>query len=343
MRLEDIDYDLPAELIAQEPIEPRDAARLLVDTTTSVPLDKHVRDLPEFLRDGDVLVVNDTRVVPARLHLHRGTGGAVEVLLLESLDDERRSWEALVRPARKLRVGEILLDGDERGVLEVGERGDKGDTILVTFVVDDPTTYLDKVGEMPLPPYITHHLRDPERYQTVFSRDARSAAAPTAGLHFTPELLTRIERMGVPIVTLELVVGLDTFQPVSTPDPLDHVIHTERYRVPPATMDAVRDARRVVAVGTTATRALETAAATGRLSGRSDLFITPGHDFRVVDLMMTNFHMPRTTLLLMVEAFVGARWRDLYRHAIAHGYRMLSFGDSSLLTCTTSARARRTI
>lgn len=343
MRIEDIDYDLPAELIAQEPIEPRDAARLLVDTTSSAPLDRNVRDLPEFLRDGDVLVVNDTRVVPARLHLWRGSGGAVEVLLLEALDEGQRCWDALVRPARKLRSGEHLVDASGEAVLTVGERGEKGDTLIVTFVVEDPGAYLARVGEMPLPPYITRPLRDPERYQTVFSRDARSAAAPTAGLHFTPDLLARIERMGVPTVALELVVGLDTFQPVSTADPLEHVIHTERYRVPAATMNAVRDARRVVAVGTTATRALETAAHTGRLSGRSDLFITPGHDFRTVDVMMTNFHMPRTTLLLMIESFVGTRWRDLYRHAIAERYRMLSFGDSSLLTCTTSVRSRRAI
>jgi S-adenosylmethionine:tRNA ribosyltransferase-isomerase len=341
MRLDDIDYDLPVRLIAQSPIEPRDAARLLVDTGTGVPLDRHVRDLPDILRAGDVLVVNDTRVVPARLHLQRRTGGAVEVLLLESFDDRRTEWDALIRPARKLRTGEVLVDGDGGEVLVIGDRGVAGDTMHVSFLVDDVTTYLAQTGEMPLPPYITQALDDPDRYQTVFARDARSAAAPTAGLHFTPALLAELGRIGVQMVSLELVVGLDTFQPVSAPNPLDHVIHTERYRVPDATIDAVADARRVVAVGTTATRALETAVSTGRLSGRSDLFITPGYDFRAVDLMMTNFHMPRTTLLLMVEAFVGRRWRDIYAHAIAAGYRMLSFGDASLLTCTTSARSRR--
>ncbi len=345
MRLDDIDYELPARLIAQSPIEPRDAARLLVDTGAGTPLDRHVRDLPEILGEGDVLVVNNTRVVPARLHLRRRTGGAVEVLLLESLDDERIRWDALIRPARKLRFGEVLVgDGDDGGdvdVLVVGDRGAAGDTMHVSFVVDDVAAFLARVGEMPLPPYITQPLTDPERYQTVFARDARSAAAPTAGLHFTPSLSAELERVGVQMASLELVVGLDTFQPVSAANPLDHVIHTERYRVPEATIDAVNAARRVVAVGTTATRALETAASTGHLSGRSDLFITPGYDFRVVDLLMTNFHMPRTTLLLMVEAFVGRRWRDIYAHAIAADYRMLSFGDASLLTCTTSSRSRR--
>jgi S-adenosylmethionine:tRNA ribosyltransferase-isomerase len=184
---------------------------------------------------------------------------------------------------------------------------------------------------MPLPPYITHHLEDPDRYQTVYANEPGSAAAPTAGLHFTPELLTRLAARGIEHATVELVVGLDTFQPVSEPDPLDHRMHSERYRVPADTYERCQVARRVVAVGTTAVRALETAAATGRLSGRTDLFIHRGFEWQVVDLMLTNFHLPRTTLLMMIDAFIGGRWRDLYRVALDRGYRFLSFGDAMLL------------
>jgi S-adenosylmethionine:tRNA ribosyltransferase-isomerase len=190
---------------------------------------------------------------------------------------------------------------------------------------------LDRHGEMPLPPYITERLDDPERYQTVFSREPGSAAAPTAGLHFTPELFDRLAGAGVQLATVELVVGLDTFQPISTENPLDHPMHTERYRVPPATVDACRAAERVVAVGTTAVRALESAARSGELAGRTDLFIHRGFDWQVVDMMMTNFHLPKTTLLMMIDAFVGPRWRRLYEVALAGDYRFLSFGDACLL------------
>jgi len=190
---------------------------------------------------------------------------------------------------------------------------------------------IDRLGEMPLPPYITQRLSDQSRYQTVYARDAKSAAAPTAGLHFTPKLLSQIRAMGVATVSVELVVGLDTFAPVTVDDPRDHVIHTESYHVPAETLDAVEAARRVVAVGTTATRALESFGATGKTSGRTDLFITPGFSYRYVDVMLTNFHMPRTTLLLMISAFVGERWRRLYEHAVRNEYRFLSFGDAMLL------------
>jgi S-adenosylmethionine:tRNA ribosyltransferase-isomerase len=190
---------------------------------------------------------------------------------------------------------------------------------------------LDVHGEMPLPPYIGARLDDPERYQTVFAREPGSAAAPTAGLHFTPELFERLSAIGVRTATVELVVGLDTFQPISTDDPLDHPMHTERYRVPESTMAACRDADRVVAVGTTAVRALESAAARGELAGRTDLFIHRGFHWQLVDLMLTNFHLPRTTLLMMIDAFVGPRWRQLYEVALAADYRFLSFGDAMLL------------
>ena len=331
MHIADIDYHLPTELIAQVPVEPRDSARLLVDQGSTAPRDAIVRDLPQFLRDGDVLVVNDTKVVPARLHLSRASGGAAEVLLLEPLDDTHREWEALIRPGRKMKPGEVLHANDNSAVLEVQGRGAQGDTFRISFLHDDPGSLIARLGEMPLPPYITQRLGDTSRYQTVYARDAKSAAAPTAGLHFTPELLAAVRSMGVHIANVELVVGLDTFAPVTADDPRDHVIHTESYQVPPDTLAAVRSARRVVAVGTTATRALESVGATGKTSGRTDLFITPGFAFRYVDVMLTNFHMPRTTLLLMISAFVGDRWRRLYEHAVREQYRFLSFGDAMLL------------
>lgn len=331
MHIADIDYHLPTELIAQVPVEPRDSARLLVDQGSTAPRDALVRDLPQFLRDGDVLVVNDTKVVPARLHLSRASGGAAEVLLLEPLDDTHREWEALIRPGRKMKPGEVLYANDNSAVLEVQGRGAQGDTFRISFLHDDPGSLITRLGEMPLPPYITQRLGDTSRYQTVYARDAKSAAAPTAGLHFTPELLAAVRSMGVHIANVELVVGLDTFAPVTADDPRDHVIHTESYQVPPDTLAAVRSARRVVAVGTTATRALESVGATGKTSGRTDLFITPGFAFRYVDVMLTNFHMPRTTLLLMISAFVGDRWRRLYEHAVQEQYRFLSFGDAMLL------------
>ena len=331
MQIADFDYELPEDRIAQTPIEPRDTARLLVDRGSAPPDHRRVTDLPELLRAGDLLVLNETRVIPARLRLRRSTGGAAEVLLLEPRDADRRTWEALVRPGAKLRVGERLLAGDVP-LVTMGERTPAGDTFWVELIGDDdPVALLDRHGEMPLPPYIGERLNDPDRYQTVFAREPGSAAAPTAGLHFTSELFERLESVGVRTATVELVVGLDTFQPISTENPLDHPMHTERYRVPPETMAACRAADRVVAVGTTAVRALESAARSGELSGRTDLFIHRGFDWQLVDVMMTNFHLPKTTLLMMIDAFVGPRWRDLYAVALAGDYRFLSFGDAMLL------------
>lgn len=332
MHLDDYDYDLPAERIAQVPIEPRDAARLLVDRGADVPEHRHVHDLPSLLGPGDLLVVNESRVIPARLRLRRHSGGAAEVLLLEPLDDRCRTWEALVRPARRLRPGECLLADGSTEVIELGGRTDAGDTFTIRLLGDDDVeTLLARYGEMPLPPYISTPLAEAERYQTVYATRPGSAAAPTAGLHFTPGLLTELERRGVGLARVELVVGLDTFQPISEADPRRHRIHSERYRVPPDVLERASRAPRVVAVGTTAARALESAAATGQLEGRTDLYIHRGYEWRVVDLLLTNFHLPRTTLLLMVEAFVGPRWRRLYDTAIAEGYRFLSFGDAMLL------------
>jgi S-adenosylmethionine:tRNA ribosyltransferase-isomerase len=262
----------------------------------------------------------------------------VEVLLLEEREPEQMQWEALVRPGGKLSLGEELLDDTGNIMLRVGQRTDAGDTFFVQFVARTHEEMMQKImdgGEMPLPPYITTALADQSRYQTVFAHDQKSSAAPTAGLHFTPELLARIREAGVEIREVELVVGLDTFKPISVDNPLEHVIHTESYRVPADTLDACTRAResggRVIAIGTTATRALESAATFAQLQGRTNLFITPGYQWKVVDLMMTNFHMPRTTLLLMVESFIGVKWRAIYEEAIERRYRMLSFGDAMLL------------
>ncbi len=332
MHVADFDYELPVERIAQRPIEPRDAARLLVDRGTAAPGHLHVRDLVGLLAEGDLLVVNESRVIPARLRLLRATGGAAEVLLLDPLDPHRREWEALARPARKLRPGERLTTAGGTELVEVGERTAAGDTLRVTILGDgDPLTLLASHGEMPLPPYITTPLASPERYQTVYANEPGSAAAPTAGLHFTPYLLDALAGAGVGLAHVELVVGLDTFQPISASDPTDHPMHSERYRVPAETAERCREARRVVAVGTTAVRALESAALFGKPEGRTRLFIHRPYDWQVVDLLMTNFHLPRTTLLMMIDAFVGARWRTLYDNALTEGYRFLSFGDAMLL------------
>ena len=334
MRLDDIDYSLPPDLIAQRPVEPRDSARLLVDHGTRGTAHQHVADLVNHLEAGDVLVVNHTKVMHARLHLQRESGGRVEVLMLR----ERKGsgvWEALVRPGGKLREGEVLTHQSGGGVVRMVGRSLDGDTFLVEPLVADVFATMREIGEAPLPPYITEKLSDASRYQTVYSHEERSAAAPTAGLHFTPDLLKALREMGVRIEEVELVVGLDTFKPVTVDDPLDHVIHTERYRVPKEVLEACADARRrrkrVVAVGTTAARALESAATTGTFEGDTNLFIYPGYEWKLVDRLMTNFHMPRTTLLLMISSFVGPRWRELYAEAIRQKYRFLSFGDAMLL------------
>ena len=337
MRLSDIDYELPEELIAQHPVEPRDSARLLV------ALDgidhRRVSDLVDYVGEGDVIVINETRVLPARLDLHRRSGGRVEVLLLEALDETDDRWEALVKPGRKVRDGEVLLAADETPVVAVEGRSAAGDTFIVRIVRGSTPAErrgaIAAVGAVPLPPYITAPLTDRERYQTVYARREASPAAPTAGLHFTAGLMHAIAERGARFVPVELVVGLDTFKPVEEDNPLDHRIHTERYSVPEETWRAVKEARRVIAIGTTSCRALESVAATGRLEGRTDLFITPGFRWQVVDVMLTNFHMPRTTLLLMIGAFVGESWRDIYAEAVRERYRFLSFGDAMLLARKT--------
>jgi len=344
------DYGLPDSAVAQEPVEPRSAARLLVGPgLAGLPSHAHatVSDLPGLLRPGDVLVVNDTRVLAARLDLAKRTGGRAEVLLVEPLGPPDGSgvteWAALVRPGRRLPPGTVLMEagpepGTVRGdpVVEVGEPLDPDPDGPGTRRVRllDPSV-VTRAGSMPLPPYIRRALGDPGRYQTVFSADRplvdRSAAAPTAGLHFTPELLAACADAGAQLARVDLAIGLDTFRPVTAATAEAHVIHTERYSVPAATVAACAAADRVVAVGTTAVRALESAAATGVLSGRTDLYIHGDHTFRVVDVLVTNFHLPRSSLLLLVESFCGPVWRDLYATALAESYRFLSFGDAMVV------------
>jgi S-adenosylmethionine:tRNA ribosyltransferase-isomerase len=332
----DFDYDLPDAAIAKHGVEPRDSARLLV------ALDgiehRHVRDLPSYLGPGDVVVVNDTRVLPARLRVRRATGGSGEVLLLEDVGDGW--WEALVRPSAKLPVGTVVMattsassESDSGLGIEVGDDLGQGRRRVRPLIdPDDLPAALDTYGEMPLPPYLgPAPLADPERYQTVYARRAASAAAPTAGLHLTPAVLAGIEAAGATLVRIELIVGLGTFRPITTARVEDHEMHAEHYRIEPDVWRAIGDAHRVVAVGTTSVRALESAAATGALSGTTDIFIRPPYDWQVVDVMMTNFHLPRSSLLVMIEAFIGPRWRDIYAEAMAAGYRFLSFGDAMLL------------
>ncbi len=331
MQLSDIDYDLPEELIAQKPIEPRDSARLLVDVEARAISHQVVSDLDTLVGPGDLIVVNDTKVLPARLALQRKTGGAAEVLLLEQRSNDARLWEALVRPGKKIKEGELLEYFGKR-VVRMGPRTEAGDTFVVEILDEAPLDLISRIGSMPLPPYIRGSLKDNDRYQTVYARNAASAAAPTAGLHFTDELLERIRLTGASIMSVELVVGLDTFKPISTDNPLDHVIHTEFYSVSQEVVDACKEATRVIAIGTTATRALESAFTTGKLTGRTSLFITPGYSWKIVDVMLTNFHMPKTSLLLMIESFTGSRWRELYAAAIREKYRFLSFGDAMFIS-----------
>lgn len=312
MKSAELDYELPSELIAQTPTSRRDESRLLVfDRRTGAVRHRRFAELGDELA-GELVVVNDTRVVPARLQLTRATGGRAEVLLLERLAGEGM-WEGLARPSARLRAGERL------GPVELLEALGEGRWRLR---LHGPVT-----GEAPLPPYITTPLADPARYQTVYARDEGSAAAPTAGLHFTPELLARLE---VECVTLH--VGLDTFRPLAVDDLAAHRIHGERYGVRPAAWERIRAAERVLAVGTTTVRTLETVAAGGALHGRTELFVTPGFAFRRVDALLTNFHLPRSTLLALVMAFAGIEeTRELYRVAVAERYRFFSFGDAMLV------------
>ncbi len=313
MRSEELEYGLPAELIAQHPTARRDASRLLVyERGTGAVRHRTFAELPEELGPNELVVVNDTRVVRARITGRRASGGAAEVLLLEPLR-EPGEWEALARPSRRLRPGDRIGSAELVEPLGAGRWRVRLDG--------------EPAGDVPLPPYITEPLGDPERYQTVYAREEGSAAAPTAGLHFTPELLEQL-----PVERVTLHVGLDTFRPLAAETLEEHELHSERYAVEPAGWKRIRGAERVLAVGTTTTRVLESLARGAPLAGRTDLFITPGFEFRRVDSLLTNFHLPRSTLLALVMAFAGVeQTRELYRLAIAERYRFYSFGDAMLL------------
>lgn len=335
------DYDLPPELIAQQPIEPRDSSRLLIVPKGGTMFqDRLFNELPEILDPGDVLVLNDTRVIPARLFARRATGGRIEILLLAKVEDD--IWRAIARPARRLKAGELLAVIDRSGAaspvrIEVMGRESDGE---FTLGIDDAERTIHRFGHMPLPPYIGERLDDPERYQTVFADREGSAAAPTAGLHFTPQLLERCRARGIEIHYITLHVGLDTFQPLKVEDALEHQMHSEWYHVNATTAEALRSAkqerRRILAIGTTAARTLETIAPVlGEArdqSGRTSIYITPPYEFQLLDGMVTNFHLPRTTLLLMVSALAGEDTIHLaYQHAIRERYRFYSFGDAMLI------------
>jgi len=338
MLLSEFDYHLPEGLIAQHPAEVRDQSRMLVLGRTSGALThRRFYELPEYLVRGDTLVFNDTRVIPARLIGSKAdSGGKVEVFLLHRLAEDR--WEALVKPGRKLRPGATVVFSDELSceILAVTDFGGR----IVRFLYDGIfEEILDRLGETPLPPYIHTKLADSERYQTVYARERGSAAAPTAGLHFTPELLAELTNRGINLAFVTLHVGLGTFRPVSAEDITSHKMHREFYSVPPETAVLVNQTRenggRILAVGTTAVRTLETAAVDGRLesgSGWTEIFIYPGYRLQLVDAIITNFHLPKSTLLMLISAFAG---RDnvlaAYREAVAEHYRFFSFGDAMLI------------
>ncbi len=332
MRIEDFDYDLPPAAIAQVPVEPRDASRLLV--VGEPPIDTTFGKLADHLVAGDLLVVNATRVRAARLHGTRPTGGAVELLLLSERDG---AWEALARPARKLRVG-MTVDLGELAAEVVGVEGEGRVLVRLAAAGSQPVEeVIARVGSVPYPPYVITGPADPSRYQTVYAAETGSAAAPTAGLHFTGELLGELAERGIAAADVLLDIGLDTFRPITQSVIEDHVMHRERYVVPADTVAAVEETRsrggRVVAAGTTTVRALESAAAAGQLEageGWTELYITPGYAPRVVDAVVTNFHMPRSSLIVMIAALLPA-WRRFYEHALGHGYRFLSFGDAMFI------------
>ncbi len=332
----DFYYDLPEELIAQTPAEPRDASRLLVYSRAADSITHaHFRDLPEFLKPGDLLVINNTKVIPARIFAHmEGRQSTFEILLLRRLDYTR--WETIMRPARKARKGSVLKVSDELSAVveDVGEYGVRTVRFLFDGVFED---ILDRVGNMPLPPYIHEKLDDKTRYNTVYSKTDGSAAAPTAGLHFTPELMQKVRACGADFAEVLLHIGLGTFRPVKAEKVTDHEMHSEYYELSPEAAEKInaakREGRRVIAVGTTAVRVLEsTADENGRVTpctGETKIFIYPPYRFKCVDALITNFHLPESTLIMLVSALVGReKTLEIYNTAVKERYRFFSFGDS---------------
>ena len=339
MLLSDFDYDLPEELIAQRPIEPRNFSRLMVlDPSRRTIAHEHFFDLQKFLTAGDTLIFNDTRVIPARLIGHKSTGARAEIFLLRRLDATR--WETLVKPGRKIVEGAEIFFGDELSCKVVG-RTDFGGRVVEFKFSGVFEEILDRLGETPLPPYIHEKLDDTERYQTVYNRRRGSAAAPTAGLHFTQEQMRDLENFGVNLGFVTLHVGLGTFRPVQVETIEQHAMHEEFFSIPQATADLIRRTKergkKIIAVGTTSIRTLEAAAldeknvAVG--SSSTKIFIYPGYKFKIVDALITNFHLPKSTLLMLVSAFAGREFiLQAYREAVAARYRFFSFGDAMFIT-----------
>ena len=340
MKTADFDFQLPEELIAQTPLDRRDASRLLtLDRTTGAIGHHHFYDLHQFLRPGDCLVLNDSRVLPARLIGHRPTGGACEVLLL--VDKGDNLWECLVRPGRKLKQGAQVIFGDGKLTATVEAELDDGKRAVRFHYQGIFLEILEQLGKMPLPPYIKAELKDQERYQTVYSRVIGSAAAPTAGLHFTPELLDRVQEIGVKVCHITLHVGLGTFRPVKAEDIADHEMHSEFCMISQETADTINETKRnggrVVCVGTTSCRAIESfAAEDGTMSERSgwtSIFIYPGYKFKVLDALITNFHLPQSTLIMLVSALAGREHvLAAYDEAVRERYRFFSFGDAMFIS-----------
>ena len=338
MKTSDFLYDLPEELIAQTPIEPRDHSRLLVyDRRDRSVSHRHFYDLPEYLKTGDCLVINDTRVIPARLYGVRSGGGACEILLLKQHGVKK--WEALVRPGAKLKPGKTVSIGDGRLTAHVLDEAPGGARVIDFECEGTMEAALDELGEMPLPPYIKAKLTDKTRYQTVYVKYDGSAAAPTAGLHFTKELLDKIKAQGIDIVPVLLHVGLGTFRPVKAENIEEHEMHSEYFEVSPEAAKRINEVKhrggRVIAVGTTSVRTLESASPEGTLlplSGDTSIFIKPGYEFKCVDALITNFHLPGSTLLMLVSALMGREEAlRVYETAVLEKYRFFSFGDAMLI------------
>ena len=344
LRKEDFNYALPEELIAQDPLLDRSASRLMVlDKDTGEVTNRVFKDITDYLHKGDVLVINDTRVIPARLiGARENTGGKVEVLLLKR--QTKDTWETLVKPGRKARIGDRIVFGDGRLKAEVIDIVDEGNRIVKFEYEGIFEEIIEELGTMPLPPYITHKLEDQERYQTVYAEHDGSAAAPTAGLHFTPELLEEIKEAGVEIAHVTLHVGLGTFRPVKEENVLDHHMHSEFYSISEETAEIINRAkeknRRVICVGTTSCRTVESAAdRKGHVeakSGWTEIFIYPGYDFKILDALITNFHLPESTLIMLVSALAGREnVLAAYKKAVEERYRFFSFGDAMFVASHT--------
>lgn len=339
MRTEDFDYNLPEELIAQHPADKRDFSRLMVvDRKTGQREDKHFYDIIDYLNEGDLLVMNDTRVIPARLFGHReGKEEEIEVFLLENIEDDK--WEVLVKPGKKMKIGTKCIFSDELS-LEVIDIKEDGNRIVEFSYEGIFQEILDRLGNMPLPPYIKEKLKDKERYQTVYSKNPGSVAAPTAGLHFTKELLKKIEEKGVKLAYITLNVGLGTFRPVKVDDVKNHKMHSEFYQISKETADLINETKknnkRIISTGTTTTRTLESVyKKNGQIkedSGWTDIFIYPGFEFNVIDCQITNFHLPKSTLIMLVSALASKEIiLDAYKDAVDKKYRFFSFGDAMFL------------